>query len=268
MNYLVDVVVVGDSTEGYEIIKKIAPVNPAIKMAFISREFKSTTTYDFLNVEYLKEEVIFTNYKNRLFGCFLRNGDRVYSTHLIIATGLAYAPLVLNNEVVPCVFNSLTEIPKTAKNQPAIVIGQQNSDVKFALDVAKKYKQVYFCTDKLTIDNITAANEKKLAEAENIVVLPNTSLLKAIVSDGLLQEVELDNYSTLTCSAIYVKTEATPEVTFISDKLIKKTISGHLEVSDVAESSIIPKCYAIGNCAKKSTKKMSQAMIEEILKDF
>lgn len=268
MNYLVDVAIIGDSTEGYEALKKIAPTNPAIKVAFISREFKSTTTHDFINVEYLKEEVIFTSYKNRLFGCFLKNGDRVYCTHLVIATGLAYAPLMLNDEIVPCVYNSLAEIPKNAKNQPAIVIGQQNSDVKFALDVAKKYKQVYFCMDKPTIDGITAANEKKLTEATNIVVLPNTSLLKVVAADGLLQEVELDNYSTITCSAIFVKTETTPEVAFVSDKLIKKTTSKHLEVSDKAESSLVPKCYAIGNCAKKSTKKISQTMIEEILKDF
>lgn len=268
MNYLVDVVVIGDSIEGYEVIKKIAPANPSIKMAFISREFKSTTTYDFLNVEYLKGEVIFTSYKNRLFGCFLENGDRVYCTHLIIATGLAYAPLVLNNEVVPCVYNSLTNIPKTAKSQPAIVLGQQNSDVKFALDVAKKYKQVYFCTDKPAIEDITAANEKKLSEAENIVVLPNTSPLNVVVSEGILQEVELDNYSTITCSAIYVKTDTSPEVNFVSDKLIKKTTTNYLEVSDIAESALVPKCYAIGSCAKKSTKKMQQAMVDAILKDF
>lgn len=268
MNCRVDIVIIGDSKEGHDALKNIALTNPTIKIAFISREFKSTTTHDFLNVEYIKEEVIFTDYKNRLFGCYLKNGDRIYSTHLIIASGLSYVPLNLNNKQVPCVFNNTSDIPKAAKNQPAIVIGQQSSDIKFALSVAKKYKQVYFCTEKLTLATVTAADTKKLAETKNIVVLPNASLIRFTADDNTLQSVELDNYSKVTCSAIYIKTNATPEVSFVSDKLIRKVLTGHLETNECAESTLVPKCFAIGNCTKKSTKRMQQLMIENILKDF
>lgn len=268
MNCQVDVIIIGDSVEGHEAVKKIASENPAIKTAFISRDFRSTTTHDYLNVEYLKEEVVLVDYKNRLFGCYLKNGGRIYSTHLIIATGLLYEPLMLNNKVVPNVFHNTSDIPKTAKNQPAIVVGQHNSDVKFALTVAKKYKHVYLCTEKLTLENITPANVKKLAEAKNIITLPNTSILKIIAPEGVLQTVELDNYSTVTCAAIYVKTSATPEVNFIPTKLIQRDETNHLVVADNAESLLVPKCFAIGNCAKKSTKRMSQLMVEAILKDF
>lgn len=269
MNCQVDIIVIGDSKAGHEAVKNIASVNPKIKMVFVSREFKSSTTHDYLNVEYIKEEVVFTDYKNRLFGCYLKNGDRIYGTHLIIASGLLYEPLVLNNKLVPCVYNNLDDIPKAAKSSPAIVLGHKNSDVKFALAVAKKHKHVYLCTKQFSLsDDVTPTNIKKLSEAKNIAILPNTTLLKVVTSDGILQAAELDNYSTVTCSAIYIKTDAVPEVNFVSDKLIKKTSTGQLDITDKAESTLVPKCYAIGNCAKKYTKRISQAMIESILNDF
>jgi thioredoxin reductase len=268
MNYQVDVIIIGDSKDGHEAVKNIASANTKIRTAFISREFKSTTTHDYLNVEYIKEEVVFTDYKNRLFGCYLKNGDIIYGTHLIDASGLRYEPLIIHNKQVPCVFNNTYDIPKNAKNQPAIVLGSNNVDVKFALSVTKKYKYVYLCTKSLNIEDITAANVKKLSEAKNIQVLPNTYVLKVHTSDGELQKVDLDNYSTVTCSAIYVKTTSKPESDFVSDKLIKKDIYGYLEVANNAESTVVPKCFAIGNCINKYTKKMSQLMVESVLNDF
>jgi thioredoxin reductase len=268
MNYQVDIIIIGDSKSGHEMLDKLASSRPTIKFAFISQAFKSTTTHDYLNVEYFKNEVIFTDYKNRLFGCYLKNGDRIYGTHLIIASGLSYSPLMLNNKPAVGVFNNTDDIPKLAKNQPAVVICNQNSEIKFALEVAKKYKQVYLCSKDFSIDNITPANAKKLEEAKNLVVLPNTSLLKAIAKEGVLQKVELNNYATLNCSAIYAKTEATPAVTFVSDKLIQKDESGYLVTTERAESTLVPKCFAIGNCAKKYTKTIEQTLIETVLSDF
>lgn len=268
MNLQVDVIIIGDSKEGREAVKALASETTFINIAFISREFKSTTTHDYLNVEYIKEEVIFTDYKNRLFGCYLSNGDRLYSTHLIIASGLGYKPLLINKKEVPNVYNTVDDIPKYAKNQPAIVLGSQNSDVKFALSVAKKYKQIYFCTEEFNIEGITPANSKKLSESKNIAVLPNTSISKITTSDGKLAVVELSNYSTVNCSAIYVKTESTPETSFVSDKLISKDAEGYIKTTDISQSLLVPKCFAIGNCTGKSTQKMRAAMIEAILSDF
>jgi thioredoxin reductase len=267
MTCQVDVIIIGDSKEGHEAAVKIASKNPAIKMAFISREFKNSTTRDYLNVEYIKEEVIFTDYKNRLFGCYLKNGDRIYSTHLVIASGLSYAPLMLNNKQVPCVFNNIYDIPKTAKNQQAIVLGQQDTDVKFAISVAKKFKYVYFCTESLT-PNITDKNIQKLINIENLVILPNTAITKFFVTDGILSSVDLNNYSTLTCSAIFAKTECAPETSFIADNLISKDNAGYLKTTNISQSLLVPKCFAIGNCANKNTKKMRDLMIENILNDF
>ena len=270
MNYQVDVMIIGDSKAGHELLDKIAASKPTVKVAFISKAFKSTTTHDYLNVEYFKDDVIFTDYKNRLFGCYLKNGIRIYSTHLIIASGLSYEPLTLANgkQALVGVYNNADDVPKAAKNQPAVVVCNNNSDVKFALEVAKKYKQVYLCVKASNIEGLTEANARKLECTENVVVLPNTSVLKTISKDGVLLKVELNNYSTLNCSAIYAKTNAIPDTSFISDKLIKKTESGYLIADDKAESTLVPKLFAAGNCAQKYTKAQAQALIEAVLKDF
>ena len=268
MNCQVDVIIVGDSKSGHEVLDKIAANKPTIKVAFISKEFKSYTTHDYLNVEYIKGEVVFTDYRNRLFGCYLKDGSRIYCTHLIIATGLAYSPLVLNNKPVPYVFNNADDIPKTAKNMPAVVLCNDNSAVKFALSVAKKYKQIYLCSNEIAITDITEANRKKLEQAENIAILPNTNIVKIIVKEGVLQKVELDNYATLNCSAIYAKTDSKPDVAFVSEKLIQRDADGYLIVNENVESTLVPKCFAVGNCIKKYTKTMLPLLVESVLNDF
>lgn len=268
MNYQVDVIIIGDSKSGHEMLDELASSKPTIKFAFVSQAFKSTTTHDYLNVEYFRDEVVLIDYKNRLFGCYLKNGKRIYGTHLIVASGLNYSPLMLNNKPAVGVFNTTDDIPRTAKNQPAVVICNKNSDVKFALDVAKKYKQVYVCSKDFSIEGLTESNTTKLTEAKNIVVLPNTSLLKALAKDGVLNKVELNNYATLNCSAIYVKTDATPAVKFIPDNLFQRDEAGYLITNEKAESTLVPKCFAVGNCAKKYTKAMEQVLIKTILSDF
>jgi thioredoxin reductase len=267
MNYQFDIIVIGDSDSGNAAIKQFAIASRELKIAFISRTFKSTTNRESLNVEYFKDEVVFTDYKNRLFGCYLKNGDRLFCTHLVIATGLRYAPLFVNNKRIPCVFNTANDISKLAKNLQAVVIGETETDVKLALAVAKKYKYVYLCAKTVQL-NITNSTLKKLSNTENIAVLYNANVLKAHTINNELKTVELDNYSTITCSAIFIKTPSTPETDFVSNKLVSKTAAGLIETNGNQESLLIPKCFAVGNCAVKSTKKMQLAMVETILNDF
>lgn len=264
-----DIIVIGDSKHGNKTLKLLATANKTLKMAFISRDFKKTTTHDFLNVEYIKSEVLLVDYKNRLFGCYLANGDRLYCTHLIIATGLQYEPLVINNKKVPNVFNNTDEIDKFAKQHQAVVFATSacDVDVKFALQVAKKYKYVYFCTSSI-MSNITAKNMKKLVNTENLVILPNTNITKFNTKENALSTIELDTYSTITCSAIFIKTKSAPEVFFIPSNIIGRDESGYLSTSKSLESTLVPKCYATGNCVRKNTEKMTLAMVDAILEDF
>jgi thioredoxin reductase len=271
MNYQYDLIIIGDSKEGNQLVKSIASENINIKIAFISREFKSATTPDFLNVEYLKDEVVLTDYKNRLFGCYLKGGGRLYATHLIFAVGQKYAPFTVNNKKVPKVFNTAVDIPKEAKKLPAIVLVRNEADVKLAFEVAKKYKYAYLCLDEFAGKYSEDVNKKLLQKhSSNIVVLPNTHIKKVSAYDETLINVELDSYSTVLCSAIYVKTDASPDTACIPARagLIKANEAGYLETTDKLESTLVQKCFAVGTCVQKCTKKMINSLIKAILTDF
>jgi thioredoxin reductase len=268
MNFRVDIMIVGDSTAGHEILDKLASSKSSIKIAFISQAFKSTTTHDYINVKYFRNEVAYVSYRHRLFCCYLKNGDTIYGTHLIVASGLTYEPFLVNNEPVPCVFNTTEDIPKLAKDQPAIVICNQDSEAKMAIELAKKYRQVYLCTKAVDItESMTATTAKKLAKVENLAILPNTSIQKVTPDKGALQKVELDNYSEVNCTAIYTKTAANPAIDFIPRKILPKE-NKYPIVKDNCESSLVPRCFAAGSCLKKYTKTMEQKLIDTILKDF
>jgi thioredoxin reductase len=262
-----DVIIIGDSKEGFEAVKAIATAARTIKVAFVSMEFKRRTTRDFLNVEYVKDEVVYIDYKNRLFCCCTKSNANLYSTHLIVASGLSYAPFMLGNRHIPGVLNTIDDIDKTAKNLQAVVIGNGECEIKLAIAAAKKYRYVYLCSDTFEL-NASTAIKNKLNSIANIAVLPNASISKVIVSDGKLKTVELDNYSSLTCSNIFVLTKTTPETYYIPTKIIGKAPDGCLETSQNSESLLVPRCFAIGNCAKKSTRKMRVAMINMIVNDF
>lgn len=271
MNYQYDLIIIGDSKEGREIVKALASATSFINIAFVSHEFKSTTTHDYLNVDYIKDEVVLTDYKNRLFGCYLKSGSRLYATHIVFAVGQKYTPFTVNNKSVPNVFNTTADIPKEAKKLPAIVLVRTEADVAMAFEVAKKYKYAYLCLDEFSGKVSEAVNKKLQAkQSSNIVVLPNTHIKKVSVHDETLINVELDNYSTILCAAIYVKTEASPDTACISARsgLIKANEFGYLETNDRLESTLVPKCFAVGSCTQKCTKKMVNSLIEAILTDF
>ena len=271
MNYQYDLIIIGDSKEGNQLIKNIASTTSFINIAFVSREFKSTTTHDFLNVDYIKDEVVLTDYKNRLFGCYLKSGSRLYATHLVFAVGQKYAPFTINNKKVPNVFNTAVDISKEAKKLPVVVLVQTEADVSMAFDVAKKYKYAYLCLDEFSGKVSEKVNKKLQSKtSSNIVVLPNTRIKKVLPYDETLMKVELDNYSTVLCAAIYVKTEASPDTTCVPPRagLIKADETGYLETNDKLESTLVPKCFAIGSCTQKCTKKMIDNLVEVILTDF
>ena len=185
---------------------------------------------------------------------------------MIIATGLSYAPFKIGNKVIPGVFNTINEIPKASKQQVAVVVGNQEAEVKLALAVAKKYKYVYLCSNAMELA-VSKATLKKLAEASNLLTIQNASPTKATFEENTLTSIALDNYSKITCNAVFAITAYTPETEFISEKFISKE-NGYLQTDGNAQSFLVPKCFAIGNCACKSTKKIQAAMVEAVLNDF
>lgn len=269
MNFRVDIIVVGDSKSGHDILDRVASSHAKPKIAFISKVFKNNTTHDYSNVKYVRDEVVYASYRHRLFCCYTKNGDNIFSTHLIIASGLDYEPLVINNEQVPCI-HTVDNITTSAKNQSAFFIYKQETDIKFALEVAKRHKKVYLSTKELDLSkNISAANAKKLNKIENLIILPNTNVKKIVFDkDNTPKKIELDNYSEVDCSIIYVKTTCKPALEFVPKKLIERDEKNYPVLTENCESTLVPKCFVVGTCLKKYTKAMEQKLIDIVLKDF
>jgi thioredoxin reductase len=91
--------------------------------------------------------------------------------------------------------------------------------------------------------------------------------VKTSVDNNVLMSVTLDNYTKITCNAIFAITSTIPETNFISEKLIDKE-NGYLKTTDTAQSLLVPNCFAVGNCACKSTKKMQAGVIEAVITDL
>ena len=98
----------------------------------------------------------------------------------------------------------------------------------------------------------------------------NTHIKKVLAYDETLMNVELDNYSTVLCAAIYVKTDVSPDTSCVPVRacLIKANEAGYLETNDRLESTLVPKCFAVGSCTQMCNKKMINSLIESILVDF
>ena len=116
-------------------------------------------------------------------------------------------------------------------------------------------------------ESLSAATAKKINKAENITVLHNASIKNAISDSGVLQRVELDNYSEIACSAIYLKNDSAPAIDFIPRKIISRD-GAYPIVRDNCESYLVPGCFIAGTCLKKYTKAMEQKIVESILRDF
>lgn len=267
MNYKFDIIIIGDSLAGYKCLKKLAENNSKIKIAYISRDFKERATKNFINVTYIKNEVLLVDYKNRLFGCYLDNNSRCFSTHLIIASGLAYEPFKVSGKIVPNVHNTVDEVPKYSKLLPAVVLCETETDIKFAINIAKKYKCVYACLKDFSIKT-TPMVQRQLAMLDNLLIMPNSTIIRFFTKDGKLSKVELSTFSQVICSDIYVKTKALPETYFIPNNIFNKDKNNLLIVDESLQSTLVPKSFAIGNCAIRYNVKALQNMINKILQDF
>ena len=88
-----------------------------------------------------------------------------------------------------------------------------------------------------------------------------------ILEEGIINKVELDNYSEVNCSAVFAKTPSKPALDFLPTKILARD-KGYPIVADNGESTLIPGCFIAGSCLKHYTKALEQNLIWTILKDF
>ena len=255
-NELYDVIIIGASIEGIVLAEYIKAKAPETKVALVSKHFNFVkATNKLLDTELIIGESVYSNFNHGLIILTLKNKQLVVGKNVVIATGgypiKAPADRYKNKNIC---YNP-RDIAINPKNKPAIVFGNGNDAVNFALTMAKKFKYVYLCSEvfKLGCD---AKLLKKLNDTANIVHLPNCFITSCKNDkDGKLQEVTLNTYDTIKCSALVLALGRKPHVNGVDPKMIELDADKYIKINTQHQSTKVPNIYAIGECTKHNTKR-------------
>jgi len=259
-NKFYDVVIIGASAEGITTAEKLSATTSK-NIALVSKNFNNVTKRDNIEkVEKIVGEVVFSSYNHGLIGLTLKDRSMVFCKDVVIATGSKPAKMQLKNSGI---YYKLSDIEKTSKLRQAIVVGGDEYAVTTAIAASKKFKYIYLCNSKFSLD-CDDKHKEKLNNVANIVYLPSCNVIGCKNDkDGNLVEVKLDTYDTIRCSAIVACVGRTPEVCGFSKKMIDIDPDGLLN-NDSHGRMLIPGVYAIGECAKHNSKQTLNRVVETI----
>jgi thioredoxin reductase len=251
MEAIYDVIIIGATPEGIELAKKLSVTNK--KIIIISSKFY--TTIDCENVSQLEAEVVFLSYIRGLIGAnVIQENSKgiIYGTNLVLATGTKPIKTSLRNSNIR--YKAL-DIPGKHKSEPAVIYGNNEEAASYALDLAKRFCYVYFCTKDFEL-NCSKRLQKKINETANIVHLPGCNIMSCKNDkDGKLAEVTLDTYATITTSALVCALGRTPDIPTFARKFIGVAEDGFVEIKDFNESKLVPGVYAVGDLCRTKAKK-------------
>lgn len=203
------------------------------------------------NIEVFTAPFELLDYRNRLFGCYLEGGIRLFSTTILVAMGTKNIPLLCKNKQVPNAYYDSKSLPKNHKESQAVILGSSQKCLRLALDLSKKFRYLYLCTETFDLQG-TDKQKARLEACKNVVVLPGAKLLSVTTKNGTLQSIELDTYSTITCSAVYADTPTIPATRGIPVKFFNLSPDKFLITTPSGESTIIPSLFATGSCCAEN----------------
>ena len=243
-NQIYDIIVIGASKEGIEFCKQLLSKVNDIKVALVSRNFNRPI--DLSAIELINREVIFSTYNRGLLSITLDNKTNLFTKNIVIATGTKPIKSTLKNNNIQYNLNNL----KVSKSTPAIVFGSDNLAASYAITLSKKFKYIYLCTNSLDL-KCDQKYIKKIENIANIVHLPNCNIVACKNDkDGNLAEVQLDTYSSIRCTALFMSIGRTPDTSGMSKRMIEIDSEGYIITKEFNETTKVPNIFAIGSCTK------------------
>lgn len=259
MSQLYDVIVIGASEEGISFCEQLLAKTVGLKVALVSRNF--TRPVEIAGLTKITGEVIFSSYNRGMIGLTLHDRTQVFGINVVIAVGTKPIKSSLKNSNIQY---NLTDL-KTSKSSPAVVVGNDNLAVNYALTMAKKFKYVYLCSSTIELD-CNNKYLKKLENVANIVHLPNCNVIGCKNDkDGNLVEIQLDTYSAIRCSALVMSLGRTPDSSGLSKRMIEVDADGYIITKEFNTTTIVPKIYAIGTCTRSSTKNRLLPIVNHLI---
>jgi len=248
---LYDVIVIGASVEGIALCEYLNAENPDLKVALVSKSFKYLTPKNKLTATVqIVGESVYSSYYHGVIGFTLKDKSALYGKAAVIATGSK----PIKNNAIPGIVHKPIDIPEVSKNSQVVVNGGTADAVKYSIELSKKFKYVYLCSSEFDI-NCDLRLKKKLNDLPNVVHLPGCNIVSCRRDkNGKLQEVTLDTYSTIHCSALVGAYGRLPDISGISVKMLDIDKDGYAVVNNKNASTKVSNIYVVGPCAKRNTK--------------
>lgn len=268
MNKIYDLVVIGASREGLDILQELNSRTDK-KFAIVDDNFanKLDSCLD-SGIDTYERHVEYIEYKNGLIILFMDGkSDYIATTNLIIATG---RKSIIPEKYVgqPNIYSNTRFIQKNEERQHAAVIGDDILAVKDANTLAGRYNQVYLIVDSMK----EHFENKKLAE--NVSIVHNAKLADVIyrtvpkTGERYLSDIVLDNFSKIPCRALVFKNRLKNEIPAAAPGIITENDLNCIETKETHEVLNVPSIYAIGSCSDRSFDTADCAhLADKIIKD-
>lgn len=250
-NQLYEVLILGATPEGLALAELLGAAGR--KTALISSNFIYRTKKHCLDAVDLYEQTgIFLAYNHGIFSLTLSDKTTVHGQSFVIATGTKPNKSSLKNHNI---LYTSAKITTKQKERQAVVFGSDTSAVDYALDLAKKFRYVYLCSNTFEL----ACDKRhliKLNNQKNIVHLPGCNIVSCRNDkEGKIAEVYLDTYDTIRASALVMSLGRTPSVPAFLKRFINIDSDGSVAVTLNNESTKVPGVYALGAVIKQPNKK-------------
>lgn len=266
MSELYDVIIIGASKEGIAAYNRLRK-NKQLKLVVLSPNFNNTTSgHTILKADRIYNKVVYSSFNHGLIILDLDNKTTVCGLHVIIAAGLAPAPLNLNTKSI-CY--KVSDINTKSKTSPIALVGNNDFIADAALALSKKYNYIYICNNDKTL-HCEARKALDIHNTKNIVVLPLCNIVSCKNNaEGKLYEITLDTYETIRCSYILASNGYRSTITeWFNKSFLKLTDTGLIKVDDNYEVIGFPSLYAIGTCADHSAGNCAEIAAEHILNNI
>jgi len=251
---LYDVVVLGQSIHGKNVVDQLLLKKPDLKIAVVAPKIYKKVE----NVDYYLCKSIFSEYFRGLLVLNLETRQKVFGKTLIIATGnqpiLPLKEMKMTNEVY---FHDF-EVPIN-KNRNVVVLGDNLEACLNASALAQKVRHVYMLGD-----NITAKFESMLADDPKITFLQNAEIIDCQHDkNGKLCSVTLASGNQLKCTAIVSCLGRVPTVDGIDKRMVKIDESGYIKINLKYQTARIKTIFAYGECATPFTDELATQPIAD-----
>ena len=256
-----DLIVVGESQEGLDLIKEVSKLNPELKILLIS----STISKQVKGAEAIERTVIDVQYSYGVVVAIISYTEAYLAKNLVFATGQKAVKLM--NEPNNNVYYNVKAIKKGTKN--VIVFGNNANTINEAISISRKVDKVFICEESNSLAQLV---EKQIEPRyDNISYLPMSKIVKYCYNEeGKLNMICLNTLAEIPCDILYVSIGKKPDTATFNSRMIKLDEDEYI----IVENGLIPgvdNVYAIGKCTKynvKNTEKTLESLKNKFRKEI